>query len=156
MASISNSYGRVRTRPAPGPIQVCAGPGPQRVGCHLTPGGRRAEGQEQGQGVVARRGLRRANGGVRAVPAASGIAGADHLAGQVGGHQRPGPQQESEEGEPARSERGAIQEVLRLDEVVEDRTRVDCQQFLWITSVRPGKAANRDKGLRGAAGLREK
>ena len=95
-----------------------------------TPGGRRAEGEPTGQGAVARRGLRRANGAVSAAPAASGIAGADavadHLVGIVGGQERPGPQQESEEDEPAQGERGAIQEVLRLDEVVEDRTRVDC------------------------------
>jgi hypothetical protein len=67
-----------------------------------TPGGRRAESQEQGQGVVARRGLRRANDAIRAVPAASSFAVADDLAGILGGPQRPGQQQENEEGERTR------------------------------------------------------
>ena len=86
-----------------------------------TPGVRRAEGKEKGQGVVARRGLRRANG---AVPAASSIAVADHLAGQVGDHQWHGQQQESEEGERARDRRERTgRAFLSLNQVVGDRTR---------------------------------
>ena len=111
-----------------------------------------------GAGPGSRRdaGSGRANGTVRVVPAASSFAVADDVAIVFGGQERPGPQQEREEDEPAQGERGAIQEVLRLAEVVEDRTRVDCQQFLWITPARPGVAVNRNAGLRGAAGLREK
>ena len=64
---------------------------------------RLTQSRKPGEGPGRRReaGSGRANGAVRAVPAASSFAAADDVVIVVGGPQRPGPQQEGEEGEPA-------------------------------------------------------
>ena len=61
-----------------------------------------------GAGPGSRRdaGSGRANGTVRVVPAASSFAVADDVAIVVGGQERPGPQQEGEEDEPAQGGMG--------------------------------------------------